>query len=106
VRHLDLVDRCEIVRADVKEWLRSRADGERFDLVFLDPPYGIWPDLGPEIGPPLAGVIAPRGRVVIESGSGSPPRLPGFETVRERRYGRTVVTFHALPEDASGATDR
>ena len=106
VRHLHLVDRCEIVRADVEEWLRSRADGERFDLVFLDPPYGIWPDLGPEIGPPLAGVVAPRGRVVIESGSGSPPRLPGFETVRERRYGRTVVTFHALPEDASGATDR
>lgn len=102
VRHLELADRCEIVRADVPTWLATQAGGERFDLVFLDPPYGVWPGLGPELAPLLEQVVAPGGRIVVESGSGPPPRLPGFEVVRERRYGRTAVTFHALPADGSG----
>lgn len=99
VRHLDLTDRCEIVRADLPTWLAGQAGGKPFDLVFLDPPYGLWPDLGSELAPLLGPVLAPGGRIVVESGSGPPPRLPGFATVRERRYGRTAVTFHALPAD-------
>ena len=99
VRHLELADRCEVVRADVPTWVAMQAGDERFDFVFLDPPYGLWPGLGPELAPLLEQVIAPRGRIVVESGPGATPRLPGFETVRERRYGRTAVTFHALPAD-------
>lgn len=102
VRHLELTDRAELVRADVPTWLSSHAGGLRFDLVFIDPPYREWPDLGQEIGPLLEPLIVPGGRVVVESGSGPTPRLPGFEVVRERRYGRTAVTFHALPGAGPG----
>ena len=101
VRHLELTDRCEIVRADVPAWLAGQAGDRRFDLVFLDPPYGLWPELGPELAPLLARILAHGGRIVVERGAGQAPRLPGFETVRERRYGRTAVTFHALPTDES-----
>ena len=106
IRHLELVDRCEVVRADVPVWLGSMTGEERFDLVFLDPPYRLWPPLSEEIAPLLEPIMAPGGRVVVESGSGQVPRLPGFETVRERRYGRTAVTFHALPAPAPGSSWR
>lgn len=98
VRHLGIADRCEVVRSGAIPWLESHQGEERFDLVFLDPPHRMWPELGEEVAPLLTGILAPGGRVVVESGAGKPPGLPGFETVRERRYGRTVVTFHALPD--------
>ena len=98
VRHLGISDRCEVVGADALAWLRSLPARSQFDIVFLDPPYGMWPDLGPEIAPSIEPVLAPGGRVVVERGRGPAPDLPGFEIVRERRYGRTAVTFHALPD--------
>jgi len=100
VRHLQLSDSCEVVGSDVVAWLGSVPEGERYDIVFLDPPYALWPELGPEIAPLIERVLAPGGRVVIERGRGPVPELPGFEIVRERRYGRTAVTFHALPDSS------
>lgn len=32
-------DRLELVQASAPDWLRNNRKGERFDLVFLDPPY-------------------------------------------------------------------
>ena len=98
IRHLEISDRCEVVRSEVLPWLASRQEGELFDLVFLDPPHRMWPELGEDVAPLLPGILAPGGKVVVESGPGKAPGLPGFEIVRERRYGRTLVTFHALPD--------
>lgn len=59
--------------------------GERFDLAFLDPPYGFddWPDL-------LAGL--PADLVVAESGVEL--AVPdGWGLVRAKRYGRAHVTI-------------
>ena len=42
----------------------------------------------------VPGALAPGGRVVTESAAGVPLELPSLEPIRERRYGRTVVTFH------------
>ena len=97
IRHLEITDRCEVVRSETVPWLESQQEGAVFDLVFLDPPHRMWPELGDQVAPLLIGILTPGGRVVVESGPGKAPGLPGFETVRERRYGRTLVTFHALP---------
>ena len=67
-----------------------------FDLVFLDPPYRdaarIAGELDPHPGPDPA-----RGRVIAESDRRGPLEFPSLETVRERRYGRTVVTVPSRP---------
>lgn len=66
--------------------------GAAFDLIFLDPPYGL--GLGEQA---LAscregGWIAPDALVVWEEGAPIAPP-PGFEQLDQRRYGDTVVTI-------------
>ena len=75
-------DRATVVRSDA---LRYLADAPRFDLVLADPPYdfGRWPE--------LLGLLAVRsGLLVAETGSPLDPG-PGWETVKVKRYGGTVV---------------
>jgi 16S rRNA (guanine966-N2)-methyltransferase len=82
--------RATVVRADASVW-RPPADAH-VDLVLCDPPYGFdgWSAL-------LAGL--PAGLVVAESGAEVP--LPeGWEMVRSRRYGGTIVTV-ARPDRAT-----
>ncbi len=79
-----LADRAEVVRADADSVLvRAAAEGRRWDLALLDPPYSFdgWADL-------LTGV--PAGLVVVESDRSIEPP-PGWGVVRERRYGGTLV---------------
>jgi len=83
---LGLVDRSRILRGDPLELLAGCAGAT---LVLADPPYGFaeWAR--------LLGVV-PAGFVVVESdrslAAESPP-IVGWETVRERRYGRATVSF-------------
>jgi 16S rRNA (guanine966-N2)-methyltransferase len=79
-----LADRAEVVRADADSVLaRAAAEGRRWDLALLDPPYSFdgWVDL-------LEGV--PADLVVVESDRSIEPP-PGWGVVRERRYGGTLV---------------
>lgn len=82
LRHLGIEDRATVVQADAASDVRGMAPA---DLVLADPPYGFggWADL-------LASVRAPF--VVAESGR-SIGDQPGWELVREKRYGRTFVAF-------------
>lgn len=68
--------------------------GGDYDIVIADPPYGF-----NEWGRLLAMVAASL--VVVES-DGPVEAPPGWEEVRERRYGRTVVTFLRRPESSTG----
>jgi len=92
VHNLGLTERAELVRAEAASWLE--AGGERFDLIFLDPPYRAAPELAAALDRGLPGRLAPEGRVVVECEARRPLGLPSLEVVRERRYGRTLVTFH------------
>jgi 16S rRNA (guanine966-N2)-methyltransferase len=100
VRSLELQDRVDLVRADPVKWLAPRPaageGGARFDLIFLDPPYKLADRLGPELDPHLPGHLAEGGRVIVESAARSPLSLE-LPLLRERRYGRTLVTFHGSP---------
>ena len=67
--------------------------GERFDLVFLDPPYALAETLAPKLADALAGLVARDGRAVVESGRRAPLPLP-LPLERERRYGDTSIRIH------------
>lgn len=79
---LGLTRRSTVVAGDARTAARNHG---RVDVLIADPPYGNtdWSGL-------LAG--AEVSVAVLESGSpiGSPP---GWETVRDKRYGRTHVAF-------------
>jgi 16S rRNA (guanine(966)-N(2))-methyltransferase RsmD len=65
--------------------------GERFDLVFADPPY----DHGNSALPRSIGeLVAPGGRLVLQTDSDeSPPEIRGLERVSRRAYARNVFWF-------------
>lgn len=70
-------------------------EGERFGLVFVDPPYeSLWYD-ETLLALSLSGIVAPGGLVVVEHGR---RREVGevygdLHAVRKRRYGETCVTY-------------
>jgi 16S rRNA (guanine966-N2)-methyltransferase len=73
---------------------KPAADGEPFDLAFLDPPYG--KGLGERALEQLAtgGWLKPGALCVLERGSGEGPLVaPGYERLDERRYGAAQVAF-------------
>jgi 16S rRNA (guanine966-N2)-methyltransferase len=96
VERLGLGDRARLVRADAGAWLASASNqAERFDLVFVDAPYRVAPDLAAELDTHLPGVLAPGGRAVIESGARRPLAIASLERLRQRRYGAADVSIYA-----------
>ena len=95
VRNLGLDERVQLVRTDVVRWIRAAADaGDRYRLVFLDPPYRLAARLGPDIDKNLPRLLAKGGRVIVESSASRPLALESLPLLRERRYGGTLVAFH------------
>ena len=81
-------DRCEVMRRDATKPVLPPA--MRFDLVFLDPPYG--KGLGEVALAALASWLAPEALIVWEE-SAPPAPLPGFDVLDQRKYGDTVITI-------------
>jgi 16S rRNA (guanine966-N2)-methyltransferase len=67
--------------------------GEAYDLVFLDPPYG--KDLGPlALASAMEGGWLKEGAtIVFECGADEKPDVSGFKLEDSRRYGDTKVLF-------------
>jgi 16S rRNA (guanine966-N2)-methyltransferase len=96
VAALGVGDRTRIMRMDVGRALgRLAADGERFDMVFLDPPYD--GDLAAETLAALgAGAVTAAAAVVVAQHFTK--RAPGaaygvLVAFRARRFGETTLTF-------------
>jgi 16S rRNA (guanine966-N2)-methyltransferase len=85
----DLAARATVVRAEAVRWLEDPA-AARADLAFVDPPYAFdgWPGVLDRLATRLA---------VLESGHDL--TLPeGWQLVRQKRYGTTVVTIASRPD--------
>jgi 16S rRNA (guanine966-N2)-methyltransferase len=67
------------------------ASNRRYDLVLVDPPYGVWADLEDRLAGALPSVVADDGLVVVETDARVEPRLP-FDLVTTRRYGSARLT--------------
>lgn len=88
---LGLEDRCHIIRMDVKRFLRKMAPA-RFDLVFIDPPYG--KNLVPQALASLAASpwLAPGAFVTAEIEKGAAVDAPdSLEYIIKRLFGQTCV---------------
>jgi len=88
--------RCRVVRAELPDALQQLR-GERFDLVFSDPPYALR-----AAQPTLAALrsndlLAPRARVVLETDRREPAPTPppDLRLADERRYGDTRVLVYS-----------
>lgn len=79
---LGLADRATVIAGDARTAARTHG---RVDVLIADPPYG---DI--DWSAVLDGAEASV--VVLESGSPIPD-VPGWTTVRDKRYGRTHVAF-------------
>lgn len=87
IEALGIDDRVTVVAGDVLARLGHLGP---VDLVLADPPYGFadWSGLLAGLGQ----VVTSDGLIVAESGAALGGH-PGWETIREKRYGRTWVTF-------------
>jgi pantetheine-phosphate adenylyltransferase/16S rRNA (guanine(966)-N(2))-methyltransferase RsmD len=91
LRRTGFVERAEVLGGEVEAVLgRLAGRGERFDLIFADPPYRIAAEVG-RILHRLRSLLAPEGKVAIESGE-APVEGAGVKKGVTRRYGGTFIT--------------
>ena len=85
----------EILRGTARQAARELAGRRaRFDLVFLDPPYGAGDAIETAALVPL---LAPGGRVVWQSDADAEVEVSPLRETRKAAYGRNVFTFLEAP---------
>lgn len=98
LKRTGFAEKGEVLRSDVTDALARLATEEcKFHLIFADPPYRIAPREIGDVLERLAALLAPGGRVVVESGD-PPVQITKSMKGVSRRYGGTVVTFFERPE--------
>lgn len=89
-----LKDNCKVMCCDWSEALR-RVSGEKFDIVFLDPPYAL--DIMPDLLSKLASMLKPSSVVVCETGRDISSDIPdGYTVIKQSKYGVAYVTLLKL----------
>ena len=102
-KNTGLMKQCRMSRMDYSEYLKSAAaKGEKFDLVFLDPPYA--KDVKDEVLKKVAraGILAPGAIVVCESDVdrfAENEAVYGLNFRRKYRYGRVFITMLEMPAE-------
>lgn len=96
LKSLGLEAQGRVVAEDAGRVLDRLAGEERFDVAFLDPPYG-----APEAAASLAalgstGLLADAGVVVLEHATeDAPPAADGLALLATRAYGTVSLTYYA-----------
>lgn len=84
---------ARVVRADaVTTLVQEGTAGRKYDLVLVDPPYGMYPDLQPQLARYLPPVLAEDGLAVVETDARVEPELP-LRQRTSRKYGSVRVTL-------------
>lgn len=91
---LEVADRVKIVRRDARQGPGPGDD--RFDLIFVDPPYGEAAAVAALEGVDRSGRLDPDGVMIIEHAAEMdlPDVTAHLERIDQRRYGRTRVSFY------------
>jgi 16S rRNA (guanine966-N2)-methyltransferase len=90
--------RATVVRTDAVRWLRTAPPT---NLVLADPPYAYreWPDLLTLLEP----VLGPAGGLAVLESGAALDLGPGWEVLREKHYGGTVVTVARPARSLTGS---
>jgi 16S rRNA (guanine966-N2)-methyltransferase len=94
-RNLDKLRlQATVLRRDAIAALGAEASaGRKYDLVLVDPPYSVYPDLEPQLARYLPSVLAANGVLVVETDARFEPELP-VALRTSRKYGQTRVTVY------------
>ena len=89
---------ARVVRGDALRTVAQEATaGAKYDLVLVDPPYGMLNEIQPRLARHLPPLLAVGGLLVLETGARTEPELP-LPVRTSRKYGQTRVTlFEAVP---------
>jgi len=91
-RNLDKLRlRATVLRQDAIAVLA--AETRKYDLVFVDPPYDMYPDLEPQLARSLPSVLNGDGVLVVETDARVEPALP-LELRTSRKYGSARITVY------------
>jgi 16S rRNA (guanine966-N2)-methyltransferase len=83
-----------IVRQDAVTALAAEAGSHRkYDLVLVDPPYDMYPDVQPQLARYLPSLLAPDGMLVVETDARVEPDLP-LRLRTTRKYGPARITIY------------
>ena len=66
--------------------------GAKYDLVLVDPPYGMLTEIQPRLARHLPSLLAADGVLVLETDARTEPELP-LAVRTSRKYGQTRVTL-------------
>ena len=84
---------ARVVRGDVLLAIAQEATrGAKYDLVLVDPPYGMLNEIQPQLARHLPPLLAPDGLLVVETDARVEPELP-LPVRTSRKYGQTRVTL-------------
>ena len=99
VMRANMLSRCKTVCADWRDYLKANASKEKFNLIFLDPPYkdGFLDEVIKRVR--AADIVGDSAIIVCESGEGGIPTPPDGFTAKLYRYGKTYVTILKSEED-------
>ena len=91
-RALDFFDKAKYSVADYRNYIRKASGRDKFDLVFIDPPYAMECCIDAAMRLRDTEIIIPGAIVVMESGTEeiteNDPRLLGFDFVKSTSYGK------------------
>ena len=94
-RDLDFFDKAKYSVADYRNYIRKASGRDKFDLVFIDPPYAMECCVDAAERLAEAELIIPGAIIVLESGdeeiSETDARLAGFEFVKSTSYGKKTA---------------
>ena len=84
---------ARVVRGDVLLAIaQEEAAGAKYDLVLVDPPYGMLTEIQPRLARHLPPLLTANGLVVVETDARVEPELP-LPVRTSRKYGQTRVTL-------------
>lgn len=97
VKTTGFADSSRLIIKDVYRALTQlRQEEETFDIVFLDPPYGMGFEV-PVISSLLElKILSPGGLVIAESSKRDtlPSRIAEVSIIKQERYGDTMISFY------------
>jgi RNA methyltransferase, rsmD family len=91
-----LFDRCRVLSTDWLSYLNGAAGRERFDIVFIDPPYAS--ELAHKAADKLYedSLLADNAIVICETCDKQPVEHNGLVLRRHNRYGKTYISLYVV----------
>jgi RNA methyltransferase, RsmD family len=92
-----LYEKCTVLNTDYQQYIRNSKGKEKFDLIFLDPPYQT--DMLDKALNRIVecDILHDNGMIVCESDRIEPLSAEGMELVKHAKYGKVYVTILLKP---------